>query len=97
MTQVRKVVINQCFGGFGLSDEAELMFAVAKGMDPRDVNVWEIQRDDTALVQVVEQMGVGANGNHSRLKVVEIPADVQWEIAEYDGVEHIAEIHRKWW
>lgn len=56
----------------------------------------DIKRDDTYLVQVVEELGAGASGRFSELKVVEIPDDVDWEIVEYDGMEHIAEKHRRW-
>jgi hypothetical protein len=47
-------------------------------------------------VQVVEELGDEANGRCSELSVVEIPDGVQWEIVEYDGLEHIAEQHRTW-
>jgi hypothetical protein len=56
----------------------------------------EIARDDPDLVAVVEALGTMANGRCARLNVVEIPNDVQWEIEEYDGNEHIAESHRTW-
>jgi hypothetical protein len=41
-------------------------------------------------------MGKQSWGAYSQLKVVEIPDGVEWEIAEYDGSEHIAEKHRTW-
>lgn len=97
MTQVRKVVINACFGGFGLSKEARALYAQRKGLEPEDVTVWDIPRDDYDLVTIVEQMGKKVNSDFSALKVVEIPADVEWEIAEYDGAEHVAEVHRTWY
>lgn len=56
----------------------------------------DIDRDDTTLVQVVEEMGELANGQHADLVVVEIPEDVEWQIEEYDGMEWIAEKHRTW-
>lgn len=56
----------------------------------------EIPRDDPALVQVVEELGEAANGNFASLHVCEIPEDVNWYIAEYDGLEHVAERHRTW-
>jgi len=56
----------------------------------------EIIRNDPVLVEIVERLGSEANGRYSDLKIVEIPDDVDWEIMEYDGMEHIAEKHRTW-
>ncbi|HHT8992816.1 TPA: hypothetical protein ACT5B2_003861 [Burkholderia cenocepacia] len=138
-----KIVINACFGGFGLSDEAVVAYAKRKGFTvyverknslfadywtvppeqrQRDLDdgewhamtdaeraahnaryaaehfsVRDIKRDDPDLVAVVEQLREAANDACSRLVVVEIPDDVQWEISEYDGNEHVAEQHRTWY
>ena len=54
-------------------------------------------RADPDLVAVVEELGEKAWGNFSELKVVEIPDDVNWHIADHDGMEHIAENHRIWY
>jgi len=139
-----KVVINRCFGGFGLSHEATLRYFEIKGIDvypEQDNAIWklwtywivkpedriesregeafyamsmqerqaynkahseqtvyprEIERHDPVLVQVVEELGHKAWGSHAELKVVEIPDDVEYIIEEYDGLEHIAEVHRTW-
>jgi hypothetical protein len=56
-----------------------------------------IDRDDEVLVQVVEELGESASGDYAELAVVEIPDDVEWEISEYDGREHVAEKHRTWY
>lgn len=56
----------------------------------------DIKRDDPLLVQVVEELGEEASARFAALEVVEIPDDVDWEIVEYDGMEHIAETHRTW-
>lgn len=115
-----KVLINACFGGFGLSDAA-----FEKLLDRRGI-AWEKQegkfggidyfhaghlgdydhylydrnstenRADPDLIAVFEEMGDLANGRYSRLKIVEVPDDVEWEIDEYDGNEWIAEKHRTW-
>ena len=53
-------------------------------------------RADPDLVAVVEEMGHKANGQYANLVIVEIPDDVQWHLAEYDGVEWVAEKHRTW-
>jgi hypothetical protein len=56
----------------------------------------EIERNDQFLVQVVEQLGDKAGGKCASLKVVEIPDGIEWTIEEYDGNEHIAEVHETW-
>ena len=48
------------------------------------------------LVQVVEKLREKANGRTAKLKVVEVPDDVEWIICEYDGWECVAEKHRVW-
>jgi len=58
----------------------------------------DINRSDPILVEIVETLKPKkASGQYASLKVVEIPGDVVWEIKEYDGMEHIAEVHRTWY
>jgi uncharacterized protein involved in tellurium resistance len=56
----------------------------------------DIARDDLVLVNLVRELGKAACGEHARLKVVRIPADVDWQIEDYDGKEWISEQHRTW-
>ena len=142
---VRKVVINACHGGFGLSHGGICAYLDRCGVPywaeanerfgnlipftyylvppeeriPAEPDNWhdmtlaqrqsynaaysrtvfhdrDLARDDPYLVQVVEELGDRANGRHAELKIVEIPADVDWEIDEYDGTEWVAEKHRVW-
>ena len=119
---IRKIVINRCHGGFGLSHAAILRYHELAGgriywrdlepssswspklyyLDPEctDHNHWSdtvLDRDDPVLVRVVEEMGSEhAGSDHAVLKVVRVPADVDWIIQEYDGMEWIAERHRTW-
>lgn len=55
-----------------------------------------IERNDPLLIQIIEEMGAEANGNHASLVVVEIPDDVKYKIYEYHGQESIHEVHRSW-
>lgn len=63
-----------------------------------DSSIYErgIARDDPALIQVIEEMGDAASGDCADLSIVEVPDGVNWEIDEYDGREHVAEVHRTW-
>jgi hypothetical protein len=56
-----------------------------------------IDRADPDLVRVVKELGHKANGRYASLNVVTIPDDVKWEVKEYDGLEHVAEVHRVWY
>ena len=56
-----------------------------------------IERNDPVLVKVVEDLGGKSFGFAANLKIVEIPDDVDWEVVDYDGLEHIAEKHRTWY
>ena len=56
-----------------------------------------VERDDPALIQTIRKLGYeAASGKHATLKIVEIPADIKWQIDEYDGLEWVAEEHRTW-
>jgi hypothetical protein len=91
---VTKVVINTTYGGFGISNEALARYNEITG---KNVEYhWYIERDDPALVQVVEEFDETVNDWCSNLKIVEIPDGVEWQIEEYDGSEWIAEKHRIW-
>lgn len=147
----RKVVINCCFGGFGLStaayekliewgvpvrkytnqrtdpetrrylpepaNDGEVIFDKEltprgedrlndiyhefKGSSSFESRYWDCwtreSRDHPLVVRVVEELGSeAASGHCAKLQIVEIPANVDYHISEYDGSEHIAENHRTW-
>lgn len=78
-----KVVINRCYGGFGLSKKA-IALMKEYGIE-YDYNTTE--RHDPVLVRVVEELGDEANGEFSKLKVEEITFG--YHIHDYDGKETI--------
>ena len=71
-----------------------------QGVSPQDPTFNKcgvlIPRDDQKLVQVVEELGLAANGHCADLKVVEVPQDVKWILEKSGGIEHISEVHRTW-
>jgi hypothetical protein len=129
-----KVVINTCYGGFNLSNEAfeeylkikDIKFYTDEGLfgsknyytvpveeyvannqkcsekldftetDGLYLSPYDIERNDPILVSIVERLKEKADGTYARLKIVEVPDDVQWVIEEYDGSEWVAESHRTW-
>ena len=148
-----KIVINRCYGGFGLSHKAVMRYAELKGiklypffdditkqvygeratLDNPEVMVSytlvpieeynmilaedekkplgadryansnalyfseiNIPRTDPDLITVIKELGEEANDRFSKLAIIEIPDDIEWEISEYDGCETVEERHRSW-
>ena len=77
------IVVNRCFGGFGLSQ----MAIEALGVEYD----FEVDRCDERLVNLINTFGSEAvSGTYAKLDVVEIPEDAtDWELDEYDGCENI--------
>jgi hypothetical protein len=91
-----KIVINACFGGFGLSEAALDEYKSRKDITDPIFYYYDIPRDCPVLVAMIEEQGTAVNGDFADLKIVEVPDDVNWYIEEYDGNEHVAERHRTW-
>ena len=89
-----EIIINACFGGFGLSELALNKYRLLSG-NP-DIYDYKISRTDSILIEIVKELGESANGNYAELRIIEIPNDIDWEIQEYDGMERVVEVHRYW-
>ena len=95
---IRRIAINKQHGGFGLSEDGQRRYKELAGIDQEDTNWYDrtIPRDDPYLIQTIRELGDAASSRFCTLKIVEVPADVDWEIGEYDGLEWVAERHRTW-
>lgn len=82
-----KIVYNACYGGFGLSEEAEARFAELAGR-PAPKICYDFDRHDPILVQVVEELGDAASGFCACLRIAEIEGSL-YRIDEYDGFESV--------
>jgi hypothetical protein len=128
-----KLVINKCFGGFGVSIAAmkemigKCPHVIANDpikwygskekweaaiADPNNIHRdymyfddrnWVVTddhrsdaRDCPVLVATVERMGAAASSSLAKLRVVEIPDGIEYDVDEYDGIEHVAEKHQTW-
>jgi hypothetical protein len=77
-----KIVLNYCYGGYSLSEEAMALLNVD------DIFAYEEDRTNPRLVEVVETLGEKANGNCAALVVRTIPDEAtDYLITEYDGSE----------
>ena len=93
---IRRIAICKKHGGFGLSEAAQARYKELAGITDSNWYDRDIARDDPYLIQVINELGEQANNRFCTLKIVEVPADVEWTIEEYDGLEWVAEKHRTW-
>lgn len=49
----------------------------------------DIERDDPALIQMIEELGPKANGRCAHLAIEDVPAGSLYRIDEYDGNESV--------
>ena len=89
-----RVVYNRCYGGFGLSKEALILYNDKRKQAGLSVAEWDgqiIDRHDGILLDVVDQLGEKANSKFSKLKITEIPDEYAncYTIREYDGQESV--------
>lgn len=85
-----KVVINDCYGDFGLSEEFMKAYPQYEEYD----YCWHNDKDkrtDKDFISALESFGLEeASGYSASLEIVELPSDAtDWEINEYDGAESI--------
>ena len=77
-----KIIINDCFGGFGVREDVLEKFGLSEA-DEKTI------RFDPNLITLIES-GEDINDDYSDLVVVEIPDNAtDWFIDEYDGSEEI--------
>ena len=77
-----KIVINDCFGGYGLSEDF---------LDKYGEEFENFERNDPKLVAAVEEFGEAeSSGFFSKLHIREIPDGyTDYSIEEHDGLETI--------
>ena len=91
-----KIAINTCYGGFSLSEEALALYKEYAGVLP---SLEDEDRSDPLLIRVIEQLGTeraAAKGRGHKLKIIDIPEGVEWEIRDKGGIEIVVEKHRSW-
>ena len=101
---MKKVLINRCYGGYGVSNEAIELWLKKKGMDYTtevsqygdviykvdDNIIWTMNREDSTLIEIFEEIGSErTSGNHAQLELVGLPDFCEYSIGEYDGQEWV--------
>ncbi len=95
MTSTLQILINNCFGGFGLSVDATYLYDAITNNE----TIEEDERTDINLINVVKLLGSKANDKYARIVIYDIayPSIIPLEIikkcidiSEYDGSEDVS-------
>lgn len=95
-----KIVINNCYGGFCLSEKAINRYLKLKGIKLTEEKETlskafiynfsdNVKRNDPFLIQVIEELGTEANGDNADLILFDIENGRWYKIKEYDGLESV--------
>ena len=70
MSKMHKVAYHSCYGGFGLSKTAELLYKTLSNI-PEDYYFYadELDRHDPVLIAVIEKLGSEADGFLAKLTI----------------------------
>jgi len=86
-----KVVINKCYGGFGITKKCLKLYNKLSGK--KEEYDFDIERHDPFLIKAIEQLGEKESSDAcANLRIITIPDGEEYEIDEYDGIETI---HKK--
>jgi hypothetical protein len=81
-----KVIVSD--GLFHFSREAKTLYEKLSGMEM--ASIWDgYFRDDPVMVNVVEELGMDANGPWSHLGLINVPDGYCWHIEEIEGTEYV--------
>ena len=95
MVKMIKIVINACYGGFNLSNEAEKWLIENKNWN-KDKSKWKYDRKNPDSPSPLRRDPRYRAAFISNLKIIEIPDDIEYDIKEHAGKEWVAEKHRTW-
>lgn len=89
-----KVLINNCYGGFGFSQDFVEHIRQFPGYEHTNSAYYDLSRDNQFVVEEAIKYGLDkASGGYSQLVVEEIPDGCNYIIGEYDGHEHISDVY----
>jgi hypothetical protein len=100
----KRILVNECYGGFGLSkraiewlhahnhgsSESETVLSVNLFLDLDSGRIDESRRGSPILLAMFDELGsVGASGESSSLEAVELGESGKYVIMEHDGMETV--------
>ena len=86
-----KILINACYGGFGLSRAFRNIFNERHPDRPLENDcLARKNRADPDIIALFEELGSEkSSGHYAKLEIDEIPDGMKWNIHDYDGMESV--------
>jgi hypothetical protein len=84
-----RVVINDCYGGWRISNKANKLYTLRKTNNSSN---YLSKRNDPILIQIYNELGDEFNGGrYSKIGIEKIPKKYEnhYYISEYDGLEKV--------
>ena len=99
-----EIAINVCHGGFAVSEaifeDLEIEWDGYGFLDNGSFGITSSNRHEYRahpdLIQALKKLGEDANGEYSKISIVDVPDDINWGIDDYDGAESVHEAHAVW-
>ena len=82
----KEIVLNGCYGGFGLSETGEKLYRELGG---KIIYSFQYDRNDPILIKVIKELGKKANGPYADLYIKQIDERYEYGINNYDGLESL--------
>jgi hypothetical protein len=98
-TEQIKVLYNDCYGGWSLSDKAKELYKIRKlNIDNSNKLPYLTRRSDPILIQIFDELGNEFDGKYSRTNVDKIDKKYEYyyDIEEYDGKENVIIDYKKY-
>lgn len=89
---VKLYAYNCCFGMFSLSEKGYGLYCEKKGIEYKKsrygYHFYHGRRDDSALIEVVQELGKEANGKNANIELEKVFEEYEIDLEEYDGTEY---------
>ncbi len=83
---MKQIVLNGCYGCFGLSECAIELYRELGG---NKITRYGFDRCDPILIEVIKRLGEEADGDYAALYVEELDERYDYHITDYDGYERL--------
>ena len=93
-----EVLVNCCYGGFGMSNEAIMLYCQLKNLSQDEFSEFSVSRHDPVLVQCFKMLNEKFDSTMSKTGIQYIPARFEnyYTLHDNDGCETVVILHNEY-